>query len=135
MPAPSVTRRPALDLLPLSIWVLHIALPAFGLWLLLEEPKFDVTWENHTAHFWLVAATAGVNVVLAFLVGETMRRHKDARLVFVSLMFLTAAGFLFLHALATPAVILEGRNAGFVIAAPVGLMGRCLCAYLVARFR
>jgi adenylate cyclase len=122
MKTPSVARRPFLDLLPLSIWVLHIALPALGLWLLLEEPKFDVTWENHTAHFWLVAATAGLNIVLALLVGETMRRHKDARLVFVSLTFLAGAGFLFLHALATPAVILEGRNAGFVIAAPVGLM-------------
>jgi hypothetical protein len=40
----SVARRPVLDILPLSIWVLHIALPAFGLWLLLDEPKFDVTW-------------------------------------------------------------------------------------------
>jgi class 3 adenylate cyclase len=120
--------RPVLDLLPFSIWALHIALPAFGLWLLLAEPKFDITWENHTAHFWLVAGTAGLNIVLALLVGETMRRHKDARLVFVSLMFLTGAGFLFLHALATPAVILEGRNAGFVIAAPVGLMAAAVFA-------
>jgi adenylate cyclase len=130
MQTPSVARRPVLDLLPLSIWVLHIALPAFGLWLLLEEPKFDVTWENHTAHFWLVAATAGLNVALALLVGETMRRHKDARLVFVSLMFLVGAGFLFLHALATPAVILEGRNAGFVIAASVGLMAASVFALI-----
>jgi class 3 adenylate cyclase len=130
MHSPAVAHRRPLDLLPLSIWVLHIALPAFGLWLLLAEPKFDVIWENHTAHFWLVAGTAGLNVVLAVLVGETMRRHKDARLVFVSLMFLTAAGFLFLHALATPAVILEGRNAGFVIAAPVGLMAASVFALI-----
>ena len=36
--------------------------------------------------------------------------------------FLSSAGFLGLHALATPGVLLEGRNAGFVIATPVGLL-------------
>jgi class 3 adenylate cyclase len=39
----------------------------------------------------------------------------------VSLTFLSAAGFLGLHALATPGVLLAEPNAGFVIATPVGI--------------
>ena len=40
----------------------------------------------------------------------------------MSLVFLSSAGFLLLHALATPGVLLEGGNAGFAIATPVGLL-------------
>jgi class 3 adenylate cyclase len=50
------------------------------------------------------------------------RRRADARLFLVSLVFLSSAGFLLLHALATPQVLLTGRNAGFAIATPVGLL-------------
>ena len=50
------------------------------------------------------------------------RRRADARLFLVSLAFVAAASFLGLHALATPGVLLEGPNTGFVIATPVGLM-------------
>jgi class 3 adenylate cyclase len=40
----------------------------------------------------------------------------------VSLAFVVAASFLGLHALATPRVLLERSNAGFVLAIPVGLL-------------
>jgi adenylate cyclase len=40
----------------------------------------------------------------------------------VSLAFLAAAGFLGLHALATPGVLLDTPNAGFALATPVGLL-------------
>jgi len=40
----------------------------------------------------------------------------------VSLSFLAASGFLALHALATPGVLLDKPNLGFVIATPVGLL-------------
>ena len=40
----------------------------------------------------------------------------------MSLVFLSSAGFLLLHALATPQILLTGRNAGFAIATPVGLL-------------
>jgi class 3 adenylate cyclase len=48
-------------------------------------------------------------------------RRGDARLVLISLAFGASAGFLGLHALATPGVLLPGSNLGFVIATPVGL--------------
>ena len=54
-------------------------------------------------------------------VGEAARRLDDARLFLVSLAFVTSAGFLALHALATPGVLLEKKNAGFIVATPVGL--------------
>ena len=115
--------RPSGTVSPRSlIWLLHVALPLLGLWLLLAQPQLDLVWEDHFAHFWLVLVAAGINVVLAILIGEAAYRREDARLYLVSLSFLTAAGFLSLHALATPAVILIGPNAGFLLATPIGLL-------------
>ena len=51
----------------------------------------------------------------------TARRRRDARLFLISLAFMASFGFLALHALATPDVLL-GKNAGFELATPVGLV-------------
>jgi class 3 adenylate cyclase len=107
--------------LRLAVWALHVTLPLLGLWLLIAAPFTDLRWENHDAHFWLVLATAGINVVLAVGMNAEAVRRGDARLFLVSMAFAAAAGFLALHALSTPAVLV-GRNTGFVIATPVGLM-------------
>lgn len=103
-----------------AVWMFHLALPLLGLWLLIEYPRLDGHWEHHQAHFWLVLATALINLGVGVVVSEAARRHRDARLFLVSLAFLAAAGFLALHAVATPGVFLA-KNAGFVIATPVGL--------------
>ena len=60
------------------------------------------------------------------------RRRRDARLFLVSLACLASAGFLGLHALATPGVLL-GKNAGFELATPVGLVIASAFAALSAR--
>jgi adenylate cyclase len=99
-----------------------LALPLAGLGLLLAAPDADVHWEHHPAHFWLVLLIAAVSVVLGLLASEAARRLDDARLFLVSMTFLASAGFLGLHALATPGVLLNGKNTGFVIATPVGLL-------------
>jgi adenylate cyclase len=84
---------------------------------------------HHPGHFWLVTGVALINVALGLAVGEAARRHGDARLLLVSLTFVASAGFLGLHALATPQVLLPGRTPGFVIATPVGLfVGACFAA-------
>jgi class 3 adenylate cyclase len=62
-----------------------------------------------------------MSVALAYLTNDAANRRADARLALVSLSFLSAAGFLGLHALATPGVLLSAPNAGFTIATPVGL--------------
>lgn len=102
-------------------WLIPLSIPLVGLALLLSEPRLDFHWEHHPAHFWLVLITALLSVVLGYLSGEAARRLDDARLFLVSLAFVTSAGFLALHALATPGVLLEKKNAGFVVATPVGL--------------
>jgi class 3 adenylate cyclase len=103
------------------VWVLHIALPLLALWLLLAQPTLDVRWEHHPSHFWLVISVAAVNVGLATQVLRAARLREDARLLLIGYAFTLAAGFLFLHALATPGVIVASANGGFEIATPVGL--------------
>jgi len=102
-------------------WLLLLLLPVIGLVLLLVEPTFDLQWEHHPSHFWLVLSTAAVSVALAYVTSLVAGRQRDARLVLVSLAFFAAAGFLGLHALATPGVLLAGSNKGFALATPVGL--------------
>jgi class 3 adenylate cyclase len=104
------------------LWGFALALPLGGLLLLLAAPSTDVHWEHHPSHFWLVLGTAAVSTTLAFATSATALRRADARLFLISLSFLAAAGFLTLHALATPGVLLDGPNQGFTIATPVGLL-------------
>ena len=86
-------------------------------------------WEHHPSHFWLVLGTAAVSVALAYLTNEAANRRADARLSLISLAFLLSAGFLRLHALATPGALLAGAERGFVVATPVGLfLAACLAA-------
>jgi adenylate cyclase len=99
-----------------------LALPVSGLVVFLAAPDTDVHWEHQPAHFWLVLVTAGLNAVLAYATGVAARRRGDWRVHVVSLSFLAASGFLALHALATPRVLLDAPNLGFVVATPVGLV-------------
>jgi len=99
-----------------------LALPIAGLALLIARPALDVAWEHHPAHFWLVLTAGALSAVLAYATGTAAHRRGDARVFLVSLAFLAAAGFLGLHALATPGVVVAGPNTGFTIAPPVGLL-------------
>jgi class 3 adenylate cyclase len=109
---PSLTRwRPVL-----------LALPLVGLGLLLVRPELNIEWHHHPSHFWLVLISAAVSVALAFVINIAAGRHRDARVTLVSLAFLASGGFLGLHALATPGILIPTRNVGFMIATPVGLI-------------
>jgi adenylate cyclase len=96
--------------------------PVVGLAVLVAAPEADVHWEHHPSHFWLTLTAAGLSSALAYATGVTARRRRDARVFLVSLAFLAAAGFLGLHALATPGVLLDSSNLGFAIATPIGLV-------------
>jgi class 3 adenylate cyclase len=115
------TARPKLSLRD-TYWPLLLLLPLGLITVLRGAPHIDERWENHSAHFWIVLATALVCLVLAIAISEGARRRRDARLLLIGLAFTVSAGFLGLHALATPGVALSGRNAGFVLATPVGLV-------------
>ena len=84
------------------------------------QPALDLRWENQPAHFWLVLGAAVIATILGYAVAVAARRRHDARLFAISLAFVSGAGFLGLHALATPGVLV-GPNAGFEMATPVGL--------------
>jgi class 3 adenylate cyclase len=101
---------------------LVLLLPLALVVLLRGSAGIDERWENHPAHFWLVLATALVCLALALAISEGARRRRDARLLLIGLAFVLSAGFLGLHALATPGVVVEGKNGGFVLATPVGLI-------------
>jgi class 3 adenylate cyclase len=106
----------------LWLWIAALALPLLGLVLLLAAPDADVQWEHHPSHFWLVLAAAVTSAALAFSTSAVALRRSDARLYLVSLAFLSAAGFLGLHALSTPGVLLDAPNQGFAVATPIGLL-------------
>jgi adenylate cyclase len=99
-----------------------VTAPLAGLFLLLGVPRLDLHWEQHPAHFWLVVLTGVLNFALGFLLAEAAGRRHDARVFLVALAFLASAGFLVLHALATPGVLVTGKNAGFQVASPIGLL-------------
>jgi class 3 adenylate cyclase len=112
-----------------------VLLPAVGFAILLARPHLEGVWEDHPAHFWLVLGAAAITAALAHATGEAAERRGDLRLGLVSLTFLCSAGFLGLHALATPGVLLDDSNLGFVIAVPVGLVLASVIAALSASDR
>jgi adenylate cyclase len=105
------------------VWATALALPVALVVLLRWTPTIDERWEDTRAHFWLVFLAGAAAAAVALAISEAARRRRDARLVLIGLGFLFSAGFLGLHALATPGVLVDGKNAGFVIATPVGLIG------------
>jgi class 3 adenylate cyclase len=106
-----------------------LLVPIAGLFLLLGMPDLDRKWEHQPAHFWLVLVSALLAFLVGLLMAEAAGRRGDARVLLVSLAFLSTSGFLGLHALATPGVLLSGKNAGFQIASAIGLViGACFAA-------
>ncbi|NNH74094.1 adenylate/guanylate cyclase domain-containing protein [Nocardia uniformis] len=104
------------------LWLTHVSLPIAGLWVLIAQPRLDHEFQHHGVHFWLILGAAAVSLALAVLLLRAARNHRDMRLILVSLVFQLNSGFLGLHALATPGIILSTPNVGFTAAVPVGLV-------------
>jgi adenylate cyclase len=102
-------------------WLALALAPVVLLAVVLAAPDLDGRWENQQAHFWLVLGAAALATGLGWAVLVAARRRRDARLLLISLAFVASSGFLGLHALATPTVLL-GPNAGFELATPFGLV-------------
>lgn len=103
------------------VWAIHLALPLLGLWLLLANAAINIVWQHNLSHFWMIVTVAGLNVALGALISEASRKRNDARLFLVSMVFLSSAGFFFLHGLATPKIILPTGSLGFDLGQQVGL--------------
>ena len=87
---------------PVWAWGVVLVLPVAGLALLRARPPLDGMWQHDPSHFWVVFGAAMLSAITAYGTGTAASRRGDARVMFVSLAFLSAAGFLALHALATP---------------------------------
>ena len=103
------------------VWAFHMALPIFGLWLLVDHPVIDLGEQYYVAHFFLVSISALVSFGVGYLVNEAARRRADVRLFLVGMAFLSSAGFLFVHAICTPTVMVEQQTLGFEASVPIGL--------------
>lgn len=104
----------------LAVTAFVVVLPLAGLALLMQAPRLDLEWKHQPAHFWLVLSAAVLSAALAYGTGAAAQRRGDPRVLLVALTFLSAAGLLGLHALATPGVLID-QNAGFVVATPIGV--------------
>ena len=85
-----------------SAWFAALALPLGALVALRLADGLDRRWYRDSAHFWLVLIDAALAAGLGLVMSEAGRRRADARVLLVSLACLASAGFLGLHALATP---------------------------------
>jgi class 3 adenylate cyclase len=103
-------------------WATGLGLPLVLVILLRLTPRIDDRWMNTPAHFWIVFSAGAVAAAVALAITAAARRRGDARLLLIGVAFLVSASFLALHALATPGMIVGGKNAGFVLATPVGLI-------------
>lgn len=122
----AVWRRPAVA--RVAVWVLHLALPLAGLAWILLRPEFDWTWQHNLLHVIIVGAGSAAALWLGLRMRGAADRHDDARLRLLSLALVATAGFQVLHALATPAVLVDGRTAGFDAATPVGIVAAAMFA-------
>ena len=103
------------------VWLFHMSLPMIGLWLLITHPDLDFRWLDSMWHFVVVSLIALTSAVLGYLVNEAARRRHDVRLFLVGLSFISSAGFLFVHGVATPGVMVDMNTSGFELGVPIGL--------------
>ncbi|GAA0258888.1 adenylate/guanylate cyclase domain-containing protein [Cryptosporangium japonicum] len=123
---------PAVQPVRAVVWALHLLVPIAGLWLLLAVPAADVLWHHPSSHFWLVLNVAAISLLPGVAMTAAALNRRDARLFLVSLCFLSSAGFLLLHALATPLVLVDHANIGFDLSQPTGLAIAAVFAALSA---
>jgi class 3 adenylate cyclase len=95
---------------------------------LLLRSKLDPEWSSPRLHVVLFLGVGGGAFVLAYVAGQAADRRGDARVFLLSLAFLVTGGFLAVHAIGTPGVLLNNDLPGFKVAIPVGLLVAALFA-------
>jgi class 3 adenylate cyclase len=99
-----------------------LSLPLIGLVSLLRTNYTHWHWTNPALHFVLFLAVGATAASLSLITGEAARRRGDARVLLLSLAFLSTGGFMALHAAGTKGVLVQGDLPGFGIAISVGLL-------------
>jgi class 3 adenylate cyclase len=103
-------------------------LPLVGLMSLFMRRHLDPEWSVPRLHFVLFVAVGCGAVTLAYIAGQAADRRGDARVFLLSLAFLVTGGFLAVHAIGTPGVLLNNDLPGFKVAIPVGMLIAALLA-------
>ena len=98
------------------------AIPLIGLVSLLLRSRLDPHIENYPLHFVVFGIVGAVAFGLSYAAGEAANRRGDARVLLLSLAFMATGGFLWLHAVGTPSILIAKEHAGFQVAIPVGLL-------------
>jgi class 3 adenylate cyclase len=109
-------------------WVVALTLPLVGLLSLLLRRQLDPMWNAARLHFVLFVAVGGASIALASIAGQAADRRGDARVFLLSLAFLVTGGFLAVHAIGTPGVLIGSELVGFKVAIPIGLLIAALFA-------
>ena len=108
--------------LVVAAWVLAALLPLVGFLSLILREQLDPNLNNPELHFLLFLAVGAGLLIIAYDAGESAERRGDARVLLISLAFLTTGAFLMLHSFGTAGVLFDADRAGFKIAIPVGLL-------------
>jgi class 3 adenylate cyclase len=105
-----------------ATWIVASILPLVGLVSLFMRRHLDPQWSDPRLHFVLFLAVGSAAVALAYVAGQAADRRGDARVFLLSLAFLVTGGFLAVHAVGTPGVLLNNDLPGFEVAIPVGML-------------
>src|SRR5690348_5756143 len=106
----------------IALAVVACALPLVGLISLILRERLDPHIENYSAHFLIFGLTGGFAFALGFAAGEAAERRADARVLLLSLAFMTTGGFMLLHAVGTHQVLFQAEHPGFKVALSTGLL-------------
>jgi adenylate cyclase len=119
---------------PITIAALVTAfsLPLIGLLSLLQIDYEAWTWTNPPLHFALFLTVGATAASLSLVTGEAARRRGDARVLLLSLGFLSTSGFMALHAIGTTGVLVRDPLPGFTIAISAGLLLAAVFALMAA---
>jgi class 3 adenylate cyclase len=112
----------------IALGVLAGALPLVGLVSQLMREQLDPHIQNYSAHFLIFGLTGGVAFALGFAAGEAAERRADARVLLLSLAFMTTGGFMLLHAVGTHNVLFAHEHPGFRVALSTGLLASAVFA-------
>jgi class 3 adenylate cyclase len=104
-----------------AVWLIALTLPLVGFVSLLLRRHLDPAWVTPRLHFSLFFLVGSGACGLAYVAGQASDRRGDARVFLLSLAFLATGGFLAVHAIGTPGILLNNEVPGFEVAIPAGM--------------
>lgn len=95
-------------------WLVLLAASSAAFFTLRTQVEWDraLQWNSPVGHFWVVSAAAVTCLLLAVAAGVAAFRAQNARVLMLSLSFLSMAGLFTVHGLATPGVLVHSTYTG-----------------------